>query len=152
MTAEMMTAAGLERLKAELDRLIRVERPEISQRIHDAIALGDLSENADYENAKHHQAFIEGRIAELTARIRNAELIVETADKTTVTLGSHVTIESDFGLETYTILGSSEADPARGVVSHVSPLGRALLGRRVGEQARFATPGGEFVCRVVEIA
>jgi transcription elongation factor GreA len=124
---------GLDRLRAELDEMVAVRRPEIAQRIHDAKEHGDLSENAEYEDAKNEQAFVEGRIQALESMIKNASLI----DEHTST--DHVQI-------------SAEAKPAAGRISNESPVGRALLGRKKGEKVVVKVPAGDFAYTIVEIS
>jgi transcription elongation factor GreA len=128
---EYLSAEGLERLRAELAELTHVKRPEVAQRIHDAKEHGDVTENAEYEDAKNEQAFIEGRIQALEAVIKNAVLIDENHSRTHVQIGSTVTIEGDNGKEKYTIVGSVEAAPVgagRGL--HVHDRQHPLTGRR----------------------
>jgi transcription elongation factor GreA len=146
-----VTAEGLARLKEELTELVQVRRPEIIARVRAARELGDLSENADYEAARKEQSFAEGRIAQLEAMIRTASIIEAPAQSDAVVLGSTVVVESSEGLETYTIVGSSEARPAEGRISNTSPLGQALLGRRAGDDVVVRAPVGERHFRIVEL-
>ena len=143
---------GLEKLRAELDEMLTVRRPEVAQRIHDAMELGDLTENAEYEDAKNEQSFVEGRIQTLEALIKNATLIEENQGSDHVQIGSTVVVESDDGEERFTIVGSTEARPADGKISNESPVGRALLGRRSGESGVVRVPAGDFTYRIVSIA
>ena len=138
---EYLSAEGLAKLKAELDELINVKRPEIAQRIHDAKEYGDVTENAEYEDAKNEQAFVEGRIQALTAIIKNAVIIEENHSRTFVQIGSTVTIEGDKGKEKYTIVGAAEAAPDEGRISNESPVGRALLGKKKGDAVTVSVPG-----------
>lgn len=142
---------GLERLRAELDEMLSVRRPEIAQRIHDAKEHGDLSENAEYEDAKNEQAFVEGRIAALESMIKNATLIDEHASTDHVGIGSTVTVAIDGEIETFTIVGSAEASPTDGRISNESPVGRALLGRRRGDKVVVQVPAGNFTYTITEI-
>jgi len=142
---------GLEKLRAELDEMVSVRRPEIAQRIHDAKEHGDLSENAEYEDAKNEQAFVEGRIQSLESMIKNATLIDEHTSTDHVQIGSTVKVKGEDGAETFTIVGSAEAKPAAGFISNESPVGRALLGRKKGEQVEVRVPAGEFSYTIVEI-
>src|SRR5918999_1674087 len=119
---------GLEKLRAELEEMVTRKRPEVAQRIHDAKEHGDLSENAEYEDAKNEQAFDEGRIQTLEALIKNATIIDENHSNDHVQIGSTVSVESDDGKETFTIVGSAEAKPNEGRISNESPVGRSLLG------------------------
>ncbi len=149
-----LTPEGFKKLQEELDYLRNVRRPQVAQHIHDAKADGDISENAGYDEAKNEQAFVEGRIKTIEAMLRKAIIIEESGSTHEVQLGSSVTIkEVDGGeLETYQIVGSAEVDPANGKISNVSPLGKALLGRRVGDKITVQTPGGVLHFEVVEIA
>src|SRR5450759_1237490 len=131
---------GLEKLRKELEEMVSVRRPEIAQRIHDAKEHGDLSENAEYEDAKNEQAFAEGRIQTLEALIKNATIIDEHHSIEHVQIGSTVVVESGDGTETFTIVGSTEAAPREGRISNESPLGRALLGRKKGDRVPVPPP------------
>jgi transcription elongation factor GreA len=142
---------GLERLRAELDGMTSVRRAEVAARIHDAKEHGDLSENAEYEDAKNEQAFVEGRIQTLEALIKNATIIDETHSTDHVQIGSTVDVDSGDGKETFTIVGSAEADPGGGKISNESPVGRALLGKRKGEKVVVHVPAGDFTYKVVSI-
>jgi transcription elongation factor GreA len=143
---------GLERLRAELEEMVTVRRPEIAQRIHDAKEHGDLTENAEYEDAKNEQAFVEGRIQALEMMIKNATLIDEHTSTDHVQIGSTVKVKGDDGLQTFLIVGSAEAKPADGRISNESPVGRALLGRRKGEKIVVKVPAGDFSYTIVEIS
>lgn len=148
-----LTAEGLEKIQAELDDLKNNKRKEIAQRISDAKELGDLSENAEYHEAKDEQGFAETRILELEQMLRNAELIKHTKNSSTVQIGSTVSIASkQSGEMTITIVGSSEASPAEKKISNESPLGDALLGRSVGESVLVTTPGGEMKYTIEKVA
>ena len=142
---------GLEKLRAELDEILTVRRPEVAQRIHDAKEHGDLSENAEYEDAKNEQAFVEGRIQTIEAIIKNASIIDEHLSTDRVQIGSTVKVEGDDGAETFLIVGSAEARPADGRISNESPVGRALLGRRKGEKVVVKVPAGDFSYKIVDI-
>jgi transcription elongation factor GreA len=143
---------GLDKLRAELDEMLAVRRPEIAQRIHDAKEHGDLSENAEYEDAKNEQAFVEGRIQTLEAMIKNAILIDEHTSTDHVQIGSTVKVKGDEGAETFLIVGSAEAKPAQGRISNESPVGRALLGRKKGDKILVKVPAGDFAYTIVEIS
>lgn len=149
-----MTQAGKEKLEQEIEYLKTVKRKEVVERIKIARSFGDLSENSEYDSAKEEQAFVEGRITTLENMIRNAKIIEEgemTSD--TVALGRSVTfIELPDGEEeTYTIVGSAEADPFEGKISNDSPIAKSLLGRKVGEEVSVQTPGGEMSVRITSI-
>lgn len=143
---------GLERLRAELTGLVERRRPEIATRIHDAKAHGDLTENAEYEEAKNEQAFVEGRIQFLEALIKNATIIDENHSTDHVQIGSTVVVQSPDGEERFTIVGSAEARPSEGRISNESPVGRALLGRKQGETIVVHVPAGDFSYRIVNIS
>src|SRR5687768_5941306 len=127
-----LTAEGEQKLQNELAELKGPRREELAQRLRSAIQMGDLSENADYHKAKEDQAFLEGRIQEIQAILHNSVIIEERADKGAVAIGSHVTIqEQDGPPETYHLVGPTEADPRSGKISHESPIGRALMDKKV---------------------
>ncbi len=142
---------GLEKLRAELDEMLAVRRPEVAQRIHDAKEHGDLSENAEYEDAKNEQAFTEGRIQTLQAMIKNATIIDEKHSTDHVQIGSTVKVESEDGAESFTIVGSAEAKPTDGKISNESPVGRALLGKKRGDKVLVRVPAGDFSYKIVDI-
>jgi transcription elongation factor GreA len=142
---------GLEKLRAELDETIAVKRPEVAARISEAKEHGDLSENAEYEEAKNEQAFVEGRIAELEHKIKSAVIIDEERSSDHVSIGATVEVESEDGPITFTIVGSTEARPADGRISDESPVGRALLGKQVGEKVVVKVPAGDVVYTIRSI-
>jgi transcription elongation factor GreA len=148
-----LTAEGAEALRRELDRLVNVRRPALAERLRRAIQQGDLSENADYQVAKEEQAFLEGRIQQIEEMLRNAVMIKDVGPTDEVALGSHVTVveEGAGESETFHIVGSAEANPASGKVSDESPLGRSLLGHRVGDTVAVEAPGGEIAFRITAI-
>ncbi len=149
-----LTPKGAQELRDELAYLIDVKRPELAAMLRAAIQQGDLSENADYIHAKEEQGRIEGRIRELERLLAEAIIIEEPAEaQDEVRLGSRVTVvEEGFDdQETFQIVGSAEADPLNGKVSNVSPLGQALLGKRVGALVRVNTPAGPTVFRILKI-
>ncbi|MBA3850909.1 MAG: transcription elongation factor GreA [Chloroflexi bacterium] len=146
-----LSREGLQKLREELDELVNLRRAEVAGRIHDAKEHGDVSENAEYEDAKNEQAFVEGRIQTLSALIKNAVLIDEHTSKSHVQIGSTVEIDSGDGRERYTIVGSAEASPAEGKISNESPVGRALLGHKKGEKITVSVPSGDSVYKIVSI-
>jgi transcription elongation factor GreA len=147
-----LTREGYQKLARELNHLRTVRRQEVAQRLHRALAEGDILENAELEDARNEQAFVEGRILALEGMLGNAVIIEEEGPRETVGLGSRVTVmEGDGPPETYHIVGSAEADPANGQISNESPLGRALMGRKVGEIAEVNAPDGVLVFRIMEI-
>jgi transcription elongation factor GreA len=148
-----LTAEGKEELERELNELLNVRRPELARKLKEAVAEGDLKENADYHDAKEQQAFLEGRIQYLENVLRAATIITNEGGTDDVRLGSEVTIVED-GTdeeETYIIVGAAEANPREGKISHESPIGAALLGHKKGDKVRVKTPGGEVVFKVKRI-
>lgn len=148
-----MTVVGKKKLTDELDFLKTVKRKEIVERIKVARSFGDLSENSEYDSAKEDQAFIEGRIITLESMIRNAVIIEEDAQNSLVSLGKTVSFIEvpDGDEETYTIVGSAEADPVEGLISNDSPIAKSLIGRSVGDQVKVLTPGGEMDVKITSI-
>jgi transcription elongation factor GreA len=149
-----VTREGLERLKDELRELKEVRRPQIVAAIAEARSHGDLRENAGYDAAKHDQAMVEKKIADIESLIRNAAIIddqPQSGPPTAVRLGSTVVVEIDGDEERYTIVGAIEAKPAAGLISNESPVGRALLGKEPGANAVVQTPRGQSVYRIVRI-
>ena len=140
-------------LEAELERLQTVERRQIAERIKEARAMGDLSENFDYHDAKRQQGFLEGKIIGLKQTLERAKVVELVSGSETVTLGSVVKVhdaEFDEDLE-YTIVGVIEADAANNKISNTSPVGKALLGHKVGDRVEFLTPAGTSVLEIVEV-
>ncbi len=142
----------LEKLRHELDEMVNVRRAEVAARIHDAKEHGDLSENAEYEDAKNEQAFVEGRIQTIEALIKNATIIDENLTGDHVQIGSTVTLQGPDGEEQFTIVGSAEARPTEGKISNESPVGRALLGKKKGEKVVVRVPAGDFTYTIRAIA
>ena len=147
-----LTAEGLAKLKAELNELITVDRPRVAARIHEAKLDGDLSENAEYEDAKQEQSFLEGRIATLEGQLKNAEVIAATNGRDRVSIGSKVVITGADGEETFTIVGSAEASPREGRISNESPVGVALMGRKKGDKVTVKAPAGPVSYTVVSVS
>lgn len=150
-----MTEAGKEKLEQELDFLKSVRRKEVVERIKVARSFGDLSENSEYDSAKEEQAFVEGRITTLENMIRNAKIIADDEGNTSqVSLGKTVTFLElpDGDEETYTIVGSAEADPFEGKISNDSPIAKSLMGQKVNDEVTVQTPGGEMKVRIVSIS
>jgi transcription elongation factor GreA len=147
-----VTKEGLERLRAELEELKTVKMPQITEAVAEARSHGDLRENAGYEAARHDQMMMQRRIDELEGMLRNAEIIDEAAAPTGVVgLGSRVTVDFDGDEETYTVVGAIEAKPTAGLISNESPIGRALLGKRVGQTAQVATPAGMTPVKILRV-
>jgi transcription elongation factor GreA len=149
---EALTAEGDARLRAELDELTRVRRPQILARIRTAKEHGDLKENAEYHAAREEQSFLEGRVQAIEARLRSAVIVEAPAAGSRVGLGSVVTLDDDGETVVYTIVGADESDPTRGRISSSSPVGRALVGRDSGDYVVVSTPAGEARYRILEIA
>ena len=148
----IQTPEGLQKLEEELQYLITVRRPEVARDIHEAKMDGDVSENAGYEEAKRQQAFLEGRIMTIEAILKNAVIIESDGVNDTADLGARVTIvEEGFEPETYTIVGSAEANPGDGRISNESPLGKALMGHKAGDRVAYESPGGRIEMEILEI-
>jgi len=148
-----ITEAGLEKLKQELEELKGPRRKEIAERIQEAKELGDLSENAEYGEAKNEQSFAEGRILEIESIIRQATIIKQNAKTSgTVTVGSKIKIRDDKETKEYFIVGSSEADPSQGRISNESPIGQAFLGKKVGDIIEIKVPQGSKKFKIVTVA
>ena len=146
-----MTRPGYDRLKAELERLKREERPAITRAIAEARAHGDLSENAEYHAAREKQGFVEARIKELESKVGTAEVIEPPTSGDRVTFGSTVRLEDDDGKETaYQIVGSDEADPPRGRISIMAPLARTLIGKKIGDTVVAQLPGGKKTFEILD--
>jgi transcription elongation factor GreA len=147
-----LTREGYQKLDQELNYLRTARRQQVARRLHEALTEGDLLENAELEDARNEQAFVEGRILRLETLLHDAVIIEEEGPRDTVGLGSHVTVvEGDGPSETYHVVGSAEADPTQGLISNESPLGRALMGRRVGDTAEVNAPAGVLVFEIVAI-
>ena len=147
-----LTLQGRHKLEEELEFLRTVRRAEVAERIYSAKEEGDVMENVAYDYAKEEQAFVEGRIQALETMLRKA-IIIEGGSTDEVGLGTRVTVIERGGdtLETYQIVGSVEADPANGRISNESPIGKALLGHRVGDEVAASTPGGVLHFQIVSI-
>ncbi len=149
-----MTLDGKEKLENELQELKTVKRKEVVERIKIARSFGDLSENSEYDSAKDEQAFVEGRITTIENMIRNAQIIdAAEAHNGLVTLGNTVTFVElpDGEEETYTIVGSAEADPFEGKISNDSPIAKGLLGHKEGEEVTIQTPAGDMNVKIEKI-
>ncbi len=149
----MLTPAGKAKLLEELEYLKNVRRPEIVRRIHEAMEFGgDLSDNGEFNEAKQEQAFVEGRILEIEQILRDSVVAERRGDAEQVDLGSTVVVADEQGnTETYTIVGSAEADPLEGRISNESPVGRALMGRRPGDAVTVEVPSGKFTYTIREV-
>ena len=151
MSSQYLTKEGLEKLKNELEDLENNKLPQVAERIGIAKELGDLSENAEYQDAKDEQGFIVGRVAEIKQIIKKAEIIKKDSNKDQVTIGCTIRILCESKEHEYTITGSNEADPIKGLISNESPLGRSFLGAKVGDKITVEVPKGEMVCEILEI-
>ena len=148
----ILTAAGLDKLKAELEDLKSNKRPQVISRIEEAVSYGDLSENSEYDDAKNEQGFVEGRIAELEEMLNTAQIVQSNdGDHGKVTLGTTVSVKHHGATSKFTIVGAAEADPTEGLISNESPLGQALIGLKVGDTAVAETPKGETKYEIVSI-
>ncbi len=149
-----LTPDGLKKLQEELENLKTQGRADIAEKIKVARGYGDLSENSEYDEAKNEQAKIEARIVEIEAMLKNVELIEDIKGKAkSVVIGVKVKVlDEEYGEESeYRVVGSTEADPRNGKISDDSPVGRALLGKKVGDEVIVEAPGGEFKLKIVEI-
>jgi transcription elongation factor GreA len=152
----LVTREGLKKIKDELNELENVRRKEVAQRLKEAISFGDLSENSEYEDAKNEQALVEGRIAELKGMIKTAKLITEKKSSgKVVKIGSTVTIQNLTDKdepETYTIVGSTEADPTAAKISNESPIGAALVNEEQGEEVSVEAPAGKQKYKILKVS
>ncbi len=147
----LLTKDGLSRLERELDELRTTRRSEVAERIKYAKDFGDISENAEYEDAKNEQGMVEGRILVLENMIRNAVLIEEASSGGVVGIGSMVEVKDEFGKQSFSIVGPAEVDVAQGRISMESPMGKALLGHKVGDQVEVQSPGGSRNAKITKV-
>lgn len=149
----LLTEEGLAKMKEELEYLKTQKRHQVAQRLKEAIAQGDLTENSEYDAAKEEQAFVESRIITLENMVRNAKIINQNGDKNFVSVGAKVTIQElpDGEVETYTIVGSAESDPISQKISNESPIGSALIGKRKGEIVNVPAPDGTIQFKILDI-
>src|SRR5438477_8615941 len=148
---QYLTGEGAADLRRELEELKNVKRPALAARLKEAIAQGDLSENADYHDAKEQQAFLEGRIQYLEGLLHSAIIVPDGGSKKSsmINVGNEVTIQEDNEPpETFTIVGAAEANPREGKISNESPLGRALLGHKVGDKVKVDAPAGQLTFKI----
>lgn len=146
-----LSREGTESLEKELQELKTSKRQEIAKRLQEAKDLGDLSENAEYFEAKEAQSFNENRIAELQRLLKNAVTIEASSKEDAVGMGSTIEVKSDSGTEMFRIVGSAEANPQERKISNESPLGRAFLGRKIGDEVEISTPGGTNKYKIIKI-
>lgn len=148
---EYLSEEGLNKLKEKLNELKTTRRKDVAQRLEHAKSLGDLSENAEYQETKEEQFLLELEIEELEKTIRNAVLIQKASDNDRVRIGSTTRVNSAHGDEIFTIVGSEEADPVAGKISNESPMGKSFLGHRAGDKVEVKTPGGITQYEIAEI-
>ena len=150
---KFLTEEGAGELRRELEELKSVKRPQLAAKLKEAISQGDLSENADYHDAKEQQAFLEGRIQYLDALLHSATIVADNGKRaTTIGVGSEVIVEENGEPpETFLIVGAAEANPREGKISHESPLGRALMGHKVGDKVKVEAPAGQLVFKIKAI-
>ncbi len=146
-----LSHGGVENLKKELQELKTKKRQEIAKRLQEAKDLGDLSENAEYFEAKEAQSFNENRIAELEELLKNAVVIETPSEENIIGIGSTIEVKSANGLETFSIVGSAEAKPQEGKISNESPLGRAFLGQKIGDEIEIKAPNGVTKYKIIKI-
>ena len=146
-----ITKEGLAKIKKELNDLKDVKRRDIAERIREAKELGDLSENAEYTEAKNDQSFIEGRILEIESILKSATIIKEASSKGQIEVGSKIKIQDGNETKSYFIVGSNEADPAKGKISNESPLGQAFLGKKKGDIVEIKVPQGTKKFEIIAI-
>jgi transcription elongation factor GreA len=151
--AKYLTEEGATEMRRELEELKSIKRPALAARLKEAISQGDLSENADYHDAKEQQAFLEGRINYLEDMLRSAIIISENGGASNVVaVGYEITVQEEGEPpETFVIVGAAEANPREGKISNESPLGRALLGRKVGDKVKVEAPAGQLVFRIKKV-
>jgi transcription elongation factor GreA len=153
-TVVYLTPEGYQALQEELAHLTTVRRKEVAERLHNALGEGELIENAELEEARREQAFLEGRILELEEQLRKAHIIAKSDNNAgEVGLGNTIKIREDGQdyEEEYLVVGSAEADPRQGKISNESPLGHALMGKRVGDKAIVRAPDGDIVFEIIAI-
>ena len=150
----VLTDEGLKNLEDELEQLKTVKRKEVAEKIKVALSFGDLSENSEYDEAKNEQAFVESRIAVLEAMLKNVRILdMDELSTEEIRVGAKVRLKDiEFDEEvTYSIVGSTEADPNNGRISNESPIGKAMIGHKVGDKVTVETPGGDIMFEVLEI-
>ncbi len=152
MPITFLTREGYDKLQEELEFLRTVRRQEIANRLHEAMEGGELIENAEYEDAKNEQAFVEGRIKELEILLATARVITDEEKHENIQVGTKVTIkEEGSDKETYIIVGAAEANPRGGRISNESPLGKALMNHRSGDVVKVEAPGGSFEVQILKV-
>jgi len=151
MSDQIISQEGYDKLKKEFEYLTKVKRREIAKRIAAAKELGDLSENAEYAEAKDEQAFNEGRISEINHLLKNLTVIAKSRNQSKVSMGSKVTVKTNGNERQYTIVSFNEADPVNGKISNESPLGGAFIDKKEGDIIKVETPGGKMEYKILKI-
>lgn len=151
MAEIILTKEGLEKLKKELEEFKNVKRPEVRERIKRAKEFGDLSENAEYEDARNEQSFTEGKIQELEATLKNARVVSGGISSSAISIGHTVTMDCAGEKSTYQIVGATESDPLQGKISSDSPIAKAILGKGKGAKVEIQTPDGAMECKILEV-
>ena len=147
----LLTKDGIDKLERELEELRTIRRAEVAERIKYAKDFGDISENAEYEDAKNEQGMVEGRILVVENMLRNAVVIEEAPDGGVIGLGSQVDVKDEFGKQTYTIVGPAEVDVAAGRISLESPMGKAVIGHKKGDDVEVQSPNGPRRAKIVGV-
>jgi len=147
----VLTPEGKKKIEEELDYLKNTKRKEVSEKIEKAKELGDLSENAEYHEAKDEQGMMEARIVELENLLKNAVMTENDGKKDKVNVGCEVVVKSKLGEQTFKIVGFNEADPSKGFISNESPLGSAFMGKKKGEKVEVEAPAGKMEYEILEI-
>jgi len=150
-TKIQITKKGHDALEKELDELVNVKRPKLVERLSRARSEGDLSENSDYANAKEELEFLDGRISELENVLKNAEVVKSNGGTESVNLGNAVKVKVDGNEQLYNIVGEWEANPNEKKISHTSPLGQALVGKKVGDKTEVEAPAGKLTYEIISI-
>jgi transcription elongation factor GreA len=148
---QIISQDGYDKLRQELHNLTKIKRKEIAERIQSAKDLGDLSENAEYADAKDAQAFNEGRINEIEALLKNITVVENGNQKEEVGMGSVIEVKTDSEVKKFTIVSFNEVDPAAGKISNESPMGRAFLHKKLGDTVKVITPRAEQVYKIIDI-
>jgi len=151
MKTTQLTKEGFEKLKKELNELIKIKKPYAIERLHKARAMGDLSENSEYTAAKEELAFVEGRILEIEEILKTVQVVENRKKSNLVEIGASVVIEVNGKKELFQIVGEFEADPMEKKLSHTSPIGKALIGKTVGDQVEVNVPAGKIRYKIIEI-
>lgn len=146
-----LSPEGIETIKKELQELKNKKRQEIAKRLQEAKDLGDLSENAEYFEAKEAQSFNESRVAELEELLKNAIVIKTPSAENIVGIGSKIEVKLNNNIEVFSVVGSTEAKPQEGKISNESPLGRAFLSKKIGDEVEIKTPGGIVKYKIIKI-